>query len=648
MKKNYLLFVILLIACGFFNHCYAQTEIEAWGNLKGIRIDGQLINIESSIDVVSTDGMNIIETAKEKQHPKYNREGNKQIINTNIDSVYFVATFEDISKGVSKVDIQCTSKKDTSGVIVSFDIKLPLDIYKNGNIQLINPAKNSSATYYIAKQKSFPITASGIKFISSQQQAEIDFNTTETVLIKKVKDKNGDYIHAYIPLQTGLFTNGQTIEKTFTIKASGTIDKEPATVYINPSKAGRVFTGFGGNFRLQNPKADPQVINYCLDNMRVAYARVEMPWMLWQPVEDSNPIDSAKAGKLQTHVKESMEMAQRLSNMNTPIILTAWFPPKWAVVGDLHFRHQPGEAWGNPIDSTKAQEIYKSIADYILYLKNTYGVDIKLFSFNESDLGINIRQTGEEHATLIKGLGAYFASHGLQTKMLLGDNSDATTFDFILPATKDKETHQYIGAISFHSWRGWDTELLQKWTDAAMQMHLPLIVGEGSIDAAAWNYPKIFEEQTYALEEINLYVRLLNICQPLSILQWQLTADYSPLKGGGIFGDSSALQPTQRFWNLKQLASVPPNVAAIPVAVDRPNITCAAQVGSDKNIVVHLVNNGAERMVTLKGLPASAKKISTHTTSKNKNMQEGKPVTVLNGQAKFMLDAVSYTTVVSE
>ena len=45
------------------------------------------------------------------------------------------------------------------------------------------------------------------------------------------------------------------------------------------------------------------------------------------------------------------------------------------------------------------------------------------------------------------------------------------------------------------------------------------------IDAAAWRYPAIFKESTFALYEINLYTRLCAICQPLSILQWQLTAD---------------------------------------------------------------------------------------------------------------------------
>ena len=106
-----------------------------------------------------------------------------------------------------------------------------------------------------------------------------------------------------------------------------------------------------------------------------------------------------------------------------------------------------------------------------------------MFSFNESDLGIDVLHTPEEHNIFIKEFGAYMASQNLPTKLLLGDNSDATTFDFILPGLNDPETLPYIGAVSFHSWRGCDDETLRKWAGAAKQINVPLIVGEGSTDA---------------------------------------------------------------------------------------------------------------------------------------------------------------------
>ncbi|WP_152981801.1 hypothetical protein [Hymenobacter sp. AT01-02] len=385
--------------------------------------------------------------------------------------------------------------------------------------------------------------------------------------------------------------------------------------------------------------------------MRVAWGRVEMPWQLWQPNQAQDPTAAAWQGQLHPHVRESMEMAQKLSKRDIPIILSAWSAPPWAVVGTPVNGSGPGPdgKWGNPLNPTNLQASYKSIADYIQYLKDQYGVDVALFSFNESDLGINIRQTSQEHAQLIKELGAYFASRGLKTKLLLGDNSDSNSYEFMNSALQDASTHPYIGAVSFHSWRGWETETLQKWSAAAEQLRLPLIVGEGSIDAQAWGYPSIFLEPTYALEEISLYTRLLAVCQPLTILQWQLTADYSPMAGGGIFGDNTPLRPTQRFWNLKQLAATPQDVMALPITADRPDVSAAALGNSEKGkYVVHLVNNGATRRVTLTGVPATVKKLRVYTTDKARAMQKGKPVRVRKGTVQFTLDASSYTTFMKE
>lgn len=212
----------------------------------------------------------------------------------------------------------------------------------------------------------------------------------------------------------------------------------------------------------------------------------------------------------------------------------------------------------------------------------------------------------------------------------------------------DSETLPYIGAVSFHSWRGWETETLQKWADVAVQVERPLIVGEGSTDAAAWKYPDIFQEQVYIMEEIVLYIRILAICQPQTILQWQLTADYSPLAGGGIFGDEGPLRPIQRFWNMKQLSSTPAGLAAIPITSNHKEVTCAA-LGDPKtnSYAIHVVNNGAQRKTTITGLPKKVKKLKVYVTNSNRNMEDTGEVTVLKGQVNLTLDPMSYVTLVS-
>lgn len=627
--------ILIFLLFSLYPKAYSQTEVEPWGNITGIRVNGQLMEFESSLREVSIDGHTIQATALERQHPKYEREGNKQIVITNIDSFYFTQNVvEDIANSSAKVSVHFTAKKQTDSARLFFCLRLPVS-YVNGKI-------TKPETYFSSIRTDKIVMARHLVVMGKLQQLSLSFDTLIPVIIKK---EDSSFVMC-LPLQNGCLQIGQTGDITFTIRASGKVDTRPVSIHFDTKNVGRTFAGFGGNFRLQNPKTDPQVIDYCLNNMRVAWGRVEMPFQFWQPNKDSNPIDSAKAGKLHPHVKESMEMAARLAKMNIPIILTAWSAPRWAITGDISRGPRPNGVWGNPLDTTNLQATYKSIADYIVYLKDAYGADVKLFSFNESDLGINIRQTGEEHAALIKGLGAYFQSRGLLTKMLLGDNSDASTYSFIYPAMKDEATHPYIGAISFHSWRGWDTETLQKWEDAASQMKLPLIIGEGSIDAAAYAYPAIFQEQTYAIKEINLYTRLLAICQPLTILQWQLTADYSPLIGGGIFGNTDSLHPGQRFWNLKQLASVPKDISAMSATVSQPYISCAAQGDNKRGVyAIHIVNNGATRAATIAGFPPGVKQVKSLVTSKELNMKKSALV-VTNGQIKLTLKTESYTTLI--
>jgi hypothetical protein len=300
------------------------------------------------------------------------------------------------------------------------------------------------------------------------------------------------------------------------------------------------------------------------------------------------------------------------------------------------------------LDESKNEKIYRSLGDYLVWMKEAFGVEAEFYSFNESDLGIDVLHTPGQHAVFIKEFGAHLASRGLSTRLLLGDNSDATTFDFILPAMTDPECRPYIGAVSVHSWRGCDDETLRRWGDAARRLNVPLIIGEGSTDAAAHRYPQIFDEQTFALYEINLYVRICALAQPLSILQWQLTSDYSLLLGEGIYRTEGALRPTQRFWNLKQLASTPGESFALPFESSKEQVNCAAFGNIARGEwAVHMVNNGAARTAVVKGLPAGTGDVKVWVTTADLAMEEIRDVRHdADGTLTFPLPAASFATAI--
>jgi hypothetical protein len=271
-----------------------------------------------------------------------------------------------------------------------------------------------------------------------------------------------------------------------------------------------------------------------------------------------------------------------------------------------------------------------------------------MFSFNESDLGIDVRQTPREHALLIRTLGPDFARHGLATRLLVGDTSDADPVDFVEPVLADPEAARFAGAVSFHSWRGCTQKNLERWLAAARRLNVPLLVGEGSTDAAAWRYSRIFLEPSFAIYEIDLYTRILALAQPASILQWQLTADYSLLAGNGIAGDGGPLRPTQRFWNLKQLASTPHRSFHLPAESDHPLVTAAA-LGDIANGVftVHLVNRGAARQAVIEGFPEEVRELRAWVTDAARSMQELERIPVQQGRAEMKLDSTSFVTLLS-
>ena len=612
-------FLFVFSCCRLF----AQPELEPWGNLTGIRIEGQLFELPTCLRLIDGDGHELA-TAKERQNPHYSRVEKGWVVRTNLDSIYFTEMVADGGVGTADIRIDYRPHADMRLRKIYYTIDLPKGFVTHGINEWMDPATHQKLNFRWVP----PVTDS----VMLEQETAPD-----------------RHIRVNVPMSTGSVTTIDGKLMVFTLTISGPIDRQPVNVRLNTAAPGRPFDGVGGNFRIQNTRLDPTVIDYCLKNMRVAWGRVELPWRQWQPFEDVDPLRDAKSGHLSPAVSRAMEMAHTLGEKKIPFILSAWFPPEWAVVGPVSIQ-QPGpdHVWGNRLNHDKDTAIYRSIADYIVFLKEKDSVEPEYFSFNESDLGINVRQTAAEHAALIKGLGAYLASRGLDTRVLLGDNSDATTWSFIDAAMKDTVARGWIGAVSFHSWRGCDSATLEHWADAATKLHLPLLVAEGSIDAAAWHYPDIFKEPTYALKEIGLYTRLLALCQPASILQWQLTSDYSLLAGGGIFGDTGTLHPTQRFFNLKQLSMTPPGLFAIRVSCDRPNITVAA-LGDKKRkqYVVHLVNDAATREVTLSGLPADVKRMAIYTTNQIVSVRTGEPVPVVNGQARFTLAARSFVTLIS-
>ncbi len=440
-----------------------------------------------------------------------------------------------------------------------------------------------------------------------------------------------------IPIVTGTLNPGAPYDLAFTLKATCDPDTAPITLTLNPAHAGPPFLGIGGNFRIQSG-ADAATIAYNLQNFRVSWARLEMPLSSWQTSETADPT----TGRLANNVRQAMEMARTLAQKKIPMVISDWSAPSWAVATGTAAPRGSARS----IAPEKWPAMYKAIASYIAYLKANYGAEPLLFSFNEADMGINVKLTPEDQDTVIKGLGAAFAAQGLATKMLLGDTGNPTPrpANYLDPTIADPDAMKYVGALSFHSWTGGGDDVIARWGQIAQRFKLPLLVAEGGTDPDSYRYGSVFLEPWYALDEINLYVRCLALARPAAILHWQLTDNYSVLTGGR---NGQPLQPTERYYNLQQLNLTPPSAPSLGITTDRPHLTAAAYGDDHDGYAIHLVNTGATRPVTLTGLPTALTALYPTVTDGTRQFKALPPVPVSTGTAQFTLDAQSYVTLTS-
>src|SRR5271166_1704372 len=71
---------------GWTGVAFGQPEVMAWGNLTGIRVDGHLFELNSSMCVVQPDGSGVFTTGREKQTNNYSRHGKTETVTVQMRS----------------------------------------------------------------------------------------------------------------------------------------------------------------------------------------------------------------------------------------------------------------------------------------------------------------------------------------------------------------------------------------------------------------------------------------------------------------------------------------------------------------------------------------------------------------------------------
>jgi hypothetical protein len=677
MQKKYSVFTILFLFVSLLRS-YSQAEIMPWGNIRSIHVDGEKMNLETSLRSVYTDWSGCIssERCNWQGTQTYSVAGNVTKMSHFLQALplNYAETFTEISQSSVKIDLSINATADINQSGTYFCIEIPGSEFVNGTLDIYADKTKSGSVILkssIPEGKTEYLKTKGNKIVVKTDKREYEViagNYTEIFVKQNFIDRPGylndplpvkkfvasdpnrpiaDY-QVYFTLIDGKAKKGVQKKAEYTINVKGSVDKEDVRISIEPGKPGRPFTGVGSNYRVNNIKKDSAVIFYCLDSIRVAWGRTAFDWKEWQPNENDYPLITARKGKLSKGFYDQIEMARILARRKIPIIVTIWSPPDWAIDTGRHNRqgleHDPKIS----LDSKKIDKICKSIADYIGYLKTDYGIEVPLFSFNEIDYGVMVYQTPEEHAFYTKAFGKYFATHGLITKILLGDTGAGTVRSnkIVIPSVNDSTIHEYIGAVGFHTWHGCTPSDLKAWSLSAQKLNVPLMAVEGGPNSAEHRYPMHFLDKWFQLSEIDLYIRICRYAQVATVMEWQLTNNYSVLVGNGLYGDNGKLRPTERFWNLKQLGSTPKGSFAIPVDVVGPNITVAAFADILNGLyTIHIVNNSAQRKVLISNIPEGVEELNIYQTDFTRGMQHAGSVKVINGTAEVVLESACYTTV---
>lgn len=429
-------------------------------------------------------------------------------------------------------------------------------------------------------------TTDHLSFENSQQTWKLTLNFDQPRPVKIIDhwDNTGRFYRIQISLHEGALPQKTPVSFRLTLTPEARPKPEAAHLQVDLSQPRYTFDGFGGNycFNTQTP-----TVEYTLEHLSPAWARLEFKAFFWDHERDQPG----------PQLKRDFELMQRVQRAGIPWVLSLWRLPERFYIDP---NQQPFSRFGRTIAPDRWPEFLDLLTTYLAYLKGNYGAEPDYFSFNEPDLGVSIGFTAETHREMIKRIGGRLAAAGMKTKMLLGDTANPRdTHLYVLPTAGDAEAMKYVGAVSFHSWGNGTAAQYRSWGEVGQWLARPLIVGEAGTDPGSYRN-RVFDSYSYGLKEALQYQELLREAQPTAILYWQYTDDYGLIHKGA--GD--AIEPTARFWLMKQFVEFTPRKSRVVTSTSDQKDVAISAFSKDDKVTVHLLNLGSERDVTLTGLPA--------------------------------------------
>lgn len=545
-----------------------------------------------------------------------------------------------------QMDLTAEAEVDLEGVYLWLD--LPQDQFRGGQATLAAggtevatatmPVAQPAARHFLRGQAD--MLTCGLP--AGHGRLTVQLDRTLPVTVQDNREWKGETYSAFAPLVPALKT-GETTSVRVTLAATLQPDTTPAQLTVDPGQVRYRLDGFGGNycFAIEHPTTQ-----YTLQNLKQAWARTELTATEWEPQNDNGdpeaPDWAAFEGRDRpgTNLRREFELAKQIQSLGLPYVISIWDLPGWLYedggTAPRDSRHR--------IHPDKWPEFLELLGTYLQYARRQYGVEPDLFCFNEANIGVRVFFSPEEHRAAIKRVGAYLKAQGLKTRMLLADATGPKgTHVYALPAAADPEAMQYVGAVAFHSWGGGSAADYAAWGDLAERLKLPLLVTELGVDAGAWR-SRVFDNYSYAVQEVRMYQELLLHARPQGTMQWEFTGDYNILKQDKDEQGQDRLTPTARYWIVKHFCNLTPyHSQALMTTSDHPKVLVTAFRGAT-GFTVHVASLGAARAATLTGLPADVTRLHLVRTSETDSFRRLDDLPVTGGQVKLDLPAQGLLT----
>ena len=545
--------------------------------------------------------------------------------------------------GTSVITYRCNaSDADVPLTGIFWMANLPIDRFDGGSIRLgeanipLRKAANPAARELAA------IDSDHASIRSADGQITIDL-TCDGIRKFRVQDVSsfGDpSFQVYVPLIEGDLKRGQPATIRITCKTTIVTDISPATVTIDANDVQGDFDGFGGNFVYGT---DSAVTRTTLDALKLTWARVPLELRDWEPTNDNGDahltnIAALKAADLPgSKLRKRFELDRDLfKRTDGRMIASVWYLPEWLFAEPIQggWRETAGivprERW---------DELAECVASYLTYLRDAYGVEPRLFSFNESDLGVYVKLDGEGMRDLARVLQSRFAKDGLKTKLLLGDSADlAVGLGQIAPTLADAGTRGFVGALAYHPWSG-QNDQWAAWATLAEKHALPLYTTEMGAMPNAY-LDGSFRTPLYALRLARRYLEQLSTARSQALLEWEWSDDFAMTV---TVADGSQKLTPRGEWLRQITQSTPQFAKKLGTTVDR-NTVLAATLAKDDAWAVHVVNLDAARAVHVRGLPQNLKTMLLQIVDPQSGPLADQQIEIVDGACDLTLPTAAMAT----